>query len=153
MFTLKSNGSSSFCSVVLAAREHRPDHACVLSRECYGRFVLAPALGQGDCPTAERIVTLWGVAQRGARPVDQQRAQIPIARSGDASQPGLTATGMLLGSQAQPGGKLPPILEELALADARHHRCGRNRPHPRERQQPLRRLALTGPSFCSSRAQ
>src|SRR3984893_15129652 len=55
--------------------------------------------------------------------MDQNRSQIGIATFADAEQSRFSATRMLPGYQAQPGGELPTVLKGLSVAPGRNKSC------------------------------
>ena len=61
--------------------------------------------------------------------MDQNRSQIGTAALADAEQSRFSATRMLPGYQAQPGGELPPVPKGLSVAQGRGSEASDCRPN------------------------
>src|SRR6516165_8774271 len=81
-----------------------------------------PPFPQLAKPAASGILLAPGSPERGARPMDQQGAQVAIATFTDAEQAITAAAGPLLGYEPEPGGELAAILEALPITDCGHQR-------------------------------
>src|SRR5215468_7340612 len=96
----------------------------MLVRHRHGRTVFAAALQELPYPLAASIRLAPHPADRRPRTMHQELAERGIAALADAEQALLPAGGMLARHQAQPGGKLPTVLERARVTD-RGHEGGR----------------------------
>src|SRR5215831_6709472 len=76
-----------------------------------------PPFPQLTKPAASGILLAPGSPERGARPMDQQGAQVTITTFTDAEQAITAATRSLLGYQPEPGSELATILKALPITD------------------------------------
>src|SRR5258706_6237065 len=117
----------------LALGENCPQDARVLVGDGPQRSIPTHACLELNDPAREPVGSSMGARYRGARALEQQRAQIRVALFGDAAQAGLAAAALLFGHRADPGGKLAAVLEQVSVADGRHRGRGSERPDADDR--------------------
>ena len=117
-------------AVTITSAEQRPQYSRILVGH-RDRGHIRSARGADSChPAAARISFKLALSKCGARPVDQQRAQIAVTALGNPQEHGLAARGMLARHQPQIGTQLASILEPLRITHCGHQRRGGQRPHP-----------------------
>ena len=62
---------------------------------------------------------MWGSVNHRRGTEDQQPADLPVARFGDPTKPGLSASGILSRHQTEPGGEVPCTFEHADISDSR----------------------------------
>ena len=113
--------------VRFAARQHDPDDAGILGRQCHRCPFVATAGDQFAQPAADSILLVLERGQYRTCAVDQQHAQVLVALFGDAPQAGLAAGAVLPWHQPQPGGQLPSVVELGRVGNAGDQRGGGDR--------------------------
>jgi hypothetical protein len=120
------------CLVIRAVREQHPRGSGLL-------------VGQGDCgdvgvgsrlklrhPQSDGGRRFFEEPQHAARTVDEQCPDIGVPSLANAKQCRSTASRMLPGDEAQPGGKIAPSSEPSAVADGSNDCCCGDRPDSRD---------------------
>ena len=116
----------------MAGAEQRPGHA---------GFLFATATADVGSTTGFERAS-FGVAQRGARAIDQQHAQITVATLADAQEDVATTAGLLAWNQAKPGAEFTPAAELPRVAYRRDQRGRDQRPDALDLGQTLAALIL-----------
>src|SRR5713101_6356922 len=126
--------------VALAFSHHGPSHPCDLVGERDGSDLRWPPRQQ--CPEPGPMLGAMdlGIADNGERTGHKQAAQIAVTLLADTSKPVLSATGVLLRHDPDPGREIPPRSESLWVGNGSGQSRGQDRANARTIIQPQAHL-------------
>ena len=119
VFLARDRGSSDELPLeVFSVMQHRPREPGVLGCNGNHGFPVASSFDELARPAAETVLFVSEASQYRACSHDEQAAQVGVSGFGDAAETGFAAAAVLTGDEADPGGKLAPVTEIVALANA-----------------------------------